>query len=120
MSRAEFEADCLREGYEVHEGEIQAHVRRQPHAHDHDTRLFILDGVLTLVLGEDRVTYRRGQSCLVPAGTVHAEHTDAEGARFVYGQRAAARTHPAADTSPLIAGPSPSQARAPGRRGLSS
>ena len=95
MTRAEFEAACLREGYAVGEGEIQAHVRRQPHAHDFDARLFVVDGSLTLVRGEDRVTYGPGEVCAVPAGTVHAEHTEADGARLVYGRRTAARAHPA-------------------------
>ena len=91
MTRAEFQAACLQEGYEVGESEIEAHVRRQPHAHDHDTRLFILKGALTLVRGDDRVTYGPGESCTVTAGTVHAEHTDADGVRLVYGRRAVAR-----------------------------
>jgi hypothetical protein len=85
MTRAEFEAACLREGYEVGEGEIQAHVRRQPHAHDFDARLFVVDGSLTLVRGEDRVTYGPGEVCAVPAvhrarGAVHGRMARAPGA----------------------------------------
>jgi hypothetical protein len=95
MTRAEFEAACLREGYEVGEGEIQAHVRRQPHAHDFDARLFVVDGSLPRVRGEDRVTYGPGEVCAVPAGTGPAEHTEADGARLVYGRRTVARAHPA-------------------------
>ena len=92
MTRTEFEADCRRDGYEVGEGEIQAHVRRPPHAHDFDARLFVVEGSLTLVRGQDRVTYGPGETCAVPAGTEHAEHTDADGARLVYGRRG--RAHP--------------------------
>jgi quercetin dioxygenase-like cupin family protein len=94
MTRAEFQAACLREGYEIGEGEIQPHVRRQPHAHEFDARLFVADGSLTLVRGEDRVTYGPGEVCVVPAGTVHAEHTEADGVRLVYGRRGAARGNP--------------------------
>ncbi len=90
MTRAEFEADLRREGYEIHEGEIQPHTHRQLHAHDHDTRLFVLDGHFTLALGQDRVTYGPGESWIVPAGTVHAEHTEADGVRYLYGIRPAA------------------------------
>jgi quercetin dioxygenase-like cupin family protein len=95
MTRAEFEAACLREGYEIGEGEIQAHVRREPHAHDFDARLFVLEGSLTLVRGQDRATYGPGEACVVPAGTQHAEHTEADGVRLVYGRRATTPTHKA-------------------------
>ena len=94
MTRAEFQAACLREGYAIGEGEIQPHVRRQPHAHDFDARLFVVDGALTLVRGEDRETYGPGEVCVVPAGTVHAEQTEADGARLVYGRRGAGHGNP--------------------------
>jgi len=89
MTRAEFEAACLRDGYEIGEGEIQAHVRREPHAHDFDARLFVREGSLILVRGHERTTYGPGEVCAVPAGTQHAEHTEADGVRLVYGRRAA-------------------------------
>lgn len=91
MTRAEFEAELVRDGYEAREGEIKPDVHREPHAHDFDARLFVLDGSLTLAFGTDRVTYRPGDSCTVPAGTMHAEHTDADGVRFVSGRRSASR-----------------------------
>ena len=88
MTRAEFEAELSREGYEAREGKIKPDVHREPHAHDFDARLFVLDGSLTLVFGTDHVTYGPGDSCMVPSGTVHAEHTDGRGVRFVSGRRA--------------------------------
>jgi len=48
----------------------------------------VLDGSLTLAFGTDHVTYGPGDSCMVPAGTVHAEHTDGRGVRLVSGRRA--------------------------------
>jgi quercetin dioxygenase-like cupin family protein len=88
MTRTEFEAEVRQEGYEVQEGEIKPHVHRELHAHDFDARLFVLDGTVTLDFGPDRVTYRPGDSCNVPAGTRHAEHTEADGVRYVFGRRA--------------------------------
>ena len=88
MTRAEFEAAVRQEGYEVQEGEIKPHVHRELHAHDFDARLFVLDGIVTLDFGHERVTYRPGDSCHVPAGTQHAEHTEADGVRYVFGRRA--------------------------------
>jgi mannose-6-phosphate isomerase-like protein (cupin superfamily) len=87
MTRAEFEADILREGYELHEGEIPPNVHRPAHAHGYDARVFVVDGSITLVFGKDRVTYGPGDSCSVPAGTMHEEHTETDGLRYVSGRR---------------------------------
>ena len=89
MTRAEFEADLLREDYEVREGQIEPNVHREAHAHGFDARVFVLSGSITLVFGKDRVTYGPGDSCSVPAGTMHEELTDADGVRYVSGRRSA-------------------------------
>ena len=91
MNRTEFEADLRREGYELREGQIDPNVHRDAHAHDFDARLFVLEGSVTLVFGSDHVTYGPGDSCNVPAGTMHEEHTEADGVRFLAGRRPAAR-----------------------------
>ena len=91
MNRTEFEADLRREGYELREGQIDPNVHRDAHAHDFDARLFVLEGSVTLVFGSDRVTYGPGDSCNVPAGTMHEEHTEADGVGFLAGRRPAAR-----------------------------
>lgn len=90
MNRSEFEADLRREGYEIREGGIKPNEHRPAHAHGFDARLFVLDGSATLVFGTDRVHYGPGDSCNVPAGTMHEEHTEADGVRFIAGRRAAA------------------------------
>jgi mannose-6-phosphate isomerase-like protein (cupin superfamily) len=90
MDRAEFEADLRREGYELREGVIEPNVHRGSHAHEFDARLFVLEGSITLVFGANRCTYRPGDSCDVPAGTMHEEHTEADGVRYLAGRRLAA------------------------------
>jgi mannose-6-phosphate isomerase-like protein (cupin superfamily) len=55
-----------REGYEVREGEIKPNEHREAHAHGFDARLFILNGSITLVFGQDRVAYGLGDACSVP------------------------------------------------------
>ena len=91
MDRAEFEADVRREGYELREGGIEPNVHRDAHAHEFDARLFVLEGSITLVIGADRCTYRAGDSCSFPAGTMHEEHTEADGVRYLAGRRPAAK-----------------------------
>jgi quercetin dioxygenase-like cupin family protein len=87
MDQAEFEAGLRQESCEVREGEIEPHRHREAHAHDFDARILVLHGSVTLVFGAERVTYRPGDSCNVPAGTMHEEHTEADGARYVAGRR---------------------------------
>ena len=91
MNRAEFEADVRREGYELSEAQIEPNVHRDAHAHEFDARLFVLDGLLTLVIGANRRTYRAGDTCSVPAGTMHAQDTEADGVRFLLGRRPAVK-----------------------------
>ena len=91
MTRAEFEAELRRDGYEVREGEIKPDVHREAHAHEFDARVFVLDGSITLVFGKDQVKYGPGDSCSVSAGTMHEEHTAADGVRYVSGRRAMSR-----------------------------
>ena len=95
MNRAEFEADLRREGYEVREGGIDPNIHRPAHAHDFDARVMVLEGSITLVFGDKRCVYAPGDSCSVPAGTMHEEHTEAEGVRYVSGSRSA-NTEPTA------------------------
>jgi quercetin dioxygenase-like cupin family protein len=91
MDRAEFETDLQREGYEILEGKIEPNLHRGSHAHEFDARLFVLEGSITLVVGADRCTYRPGDACNVPAGTMHEEHTESDGVRYLAGRRPAAK-----------------------------
>ena len=97
MDRAEFEADLRREGYELRDGEIEPNVHRESHAHEFDARLFVLEGSITLVFGTERCTYRAGDSCNVPAGTMHEEDTEADGVRYLAGRRPASQNVTAAE-----------------------
>ncbi len=51
MTRAEFEAELVREGYDIHEGEIQPNGHRPAHAHGFDARGVVEDGPVPLVFG---------------------------------------------------------------------
>jgi quercetin dioxygenase-like cupin family protein len=62
-------------------------VHREPHIHEWDARLFVLEGALTLVRGNGRETFGPGDSCSLAANTPHEEHTGADGVRYVAGSR---------------------------------
>ena len=85
MDRAEFESDLQREG------KIELNVHRGSRAHEFDARLFVLEGSITLVVRADRCAYRPGDTCHVPARTMHEEHTEADGVRYLAGRRPAAK-----------------------------
>jgi hypothetical protein len=63
MTREEFEADLRRDGYQVREGAMQPNVHQAAHAHDFDARMLVLEGLITLVCGNDCRHYGPGHSC---------------------------------------------------------
>ena len=87
LNREQFEAESRSEGYEIRDGEIKPDQHRPAHTHPFDAKLFVLDGSLTLVFGADHVQYQAGDTCSVPAGTMHEEHTEADGVRYVAARR---------------------------------
>ncbi len=91
MDRAAFEAELLREGYEVRESRIGPNEHRPPHTHDFDARLFVIEGALMLVRNGEASSFGPGEWCDVPAGTVHQEITDARGVHTLAGRRMAAQ-----------------------------
>lgn len=90
MTRSDIEAALLRDGYACSEGTIEPETHRELHTHDVDIKLHILAGTLTLQYPADRQSFGPGQVCVVPAGTVHAEHTGAEAVQYLAGKRAPA------------------------------
>jgi mannose-6-phosphate isomerase-like protein (cupin superfamily) len=87
MNRAEFEAELRREGYEVSDGAIKPNEHRAAHAHAFDIRLLVLDGSITLVVGNDRCSYGPNDTCHVPAGAMHEEHVGPNGVTYLIGRR---------------------------------
>lgn len=89
MDRDTFEAALQSDGYTCREGSIEPHAHRPAHTHEYDVQLLVLDGAITLVFGSERHSYGPGDLCTVPAGTVHEEHTGADGVRYLIGRRLA-------------------------------
>lgn len=88
MDRMSFEARLRVQGYgEIAEREMAANVINQGHAHDFDAQLLILDGEMTIVRDGVAQTFRRGDTCAVPAGTAHEERVGPEGVRYIAGRR---------------------------------
>ena len=80
-----FESDLRREGYDIRFGGRPPRYTADPHAHDFDVRLMVLGGEITLTIGGRPTTYRAGDDCEVPAGTIHAETVGPEGVSTLSG-----------------------------------
>jgi quercetin dioxygenase-like cupin family protein len=92
MDRATFEAELKRDGWRIVEGGVGPEEHRPAHCHDFDARFLVIEGAFTLVVDGQRSTYRAGDTCIVPAGTFHEEHTEQDGARIIAGTRQARTT----------------------------
>jgi mannose-6-phosphate isomerase-like protein (cupin superfamily) len=57
------------------------------HTHTEETAHIILDGEMTLTMGSQTRTYRAGERCDVPAGTVHCAQMGPKGCRYLIGER---------------------------------
>jgi quercetin dioxygenase-like cupin family protein len=87
MNQSEFEADLRREGYQVFYGGLQAGAVNPDHSHDWDARVMAIGGEITLTRGRKAETFRAGDSCVVAAGEVHAEHVGPQGVAYIAGRR---------------------------------
>lgn len=91
MDRAEFESSMRRDGYEIVTRDWASGTSSPDHTHAFDARLFITSGRLILTIGGEARSYGVGETCAVPAGTVHAEACGPDGVSLL-----AARRMPAA------------------------
>lgn len=84
----EFEEQLLRDGYlDVKHRLLECGEDTQPHNHDFDTRLLVLEGEMTVVCGGTERCYRAGEILEIPAGAEHCERYGAGRLRFVAGLR---------------------------------
>jgi quercetin dioxygenase-like cupin family protein len=76
------------------EGFVHAFVRSEvpervypEHTHAGSTVSVILDGELTVTMNGRTQTFRAGDRCDVPAGTVHSARAGPRGCRYIVGER---------------------------------
>ena len=91
MNKAGFESRLRKLGYEnIGQREMAANTINADHAHDFDAQVLVVDGEITIVRDGKAHTFRKGDTCEVPAGTVHAEQVGPQGVRYIAGRRRAA------------------------------
>jgi quercetin dioxygenase-like cupin family protein len=90
MDRLAFEAALRRDGYQVVNSGLKPDTDNPDHAHDFDVRVMVLGGAITITRDGTPQTFRAGDTCEFPAGTIHAEHVGPEGVAYLVGRRAPA------------------------------
>jgi quercetin dioxygenase-like cupin family protein len=91
MDRPAFEAELLRNGYEVVSIAMSPNQLKDEHAHDFDARVLVVAGAMTVARNGESSTYQPGETFHMPAGCRHSELAGPDGASYVAG-----RLHPAA------------------------
>jgi quercetin dioxygenase-like cupin family protein len=81
--RQQLEAD----GFDVFRWRDDAAAEYQPHAHDHDESLWVIQGEITFGIGGERHTLGPGDRLMLPSGTVHTALTGTAGCLYFIGQR---------------------------------
>jgi quercetin dioxygenase-like cupin family protein len=76
------------EGFEVFRWRDDAGADYQPHTHDHDESLWVIQGEITFSVGDECYTLRAGDRLMLPKGMVHTAYTGVEGCLYFIGQKA--------------------------------
>ncbi len=82
-----FKADMIREGYAARYSSLPPDHVAPDHTHEFDERVMVLGGEITITRDGKPETFRAGDSCMVPSGSVHAEHVGPEGVAYLAGRR---------------------------------
>jgi len=77
------------EGFDVFRWRDEAGTDYQPHSHDHDESLWVIDGEMSFGAGGRDFRLRAGDRLMLPKGTVHTAHAGATGVTYLIGERLA-------------------------------
>jgi len=87
MDEAKLARNLEQEGFrQTYVWEDNPNASYPDHTHPTETAHLILSGEMTLTMEGDSHTYRAGERCDVPAGTVHSAHMGPSGCRYLVGE----------------------------------
>jgi len=88
MTERELEQQLHNEGFEhTYVWKDAPHANYPAHTHGALTAHIVLDGEMTLTIAGKSKTYRTGERCDVPAGTVHSARVGPQGCRYLIGEK---------------------------------
>jgi len=76
------------EGFDVFRWRDEAGTDYQPHSHDHDESLWVIEGEMTFGAAGREFHLRPGDRLMLPKGTIHTAHAGAAGVTYLIGERA--------------------------------
>ena len=74
------------EGFDVFRWRDEAGVDYQPHSHDHDESLWVVDGEIVFGAGGREFRLKRGDRLMLPKGTVHTARAGGIGVTYLIGE----------------------------------
>lgn len=74
------------EGFDVFRWRDEAGAAYQPHSHDHDESLWVVDGALVFGSGGREFRLKPGDRLLLPKGTVHTARAGGTGVTYLIGE----------------------------------
>jgi len=74
------------EGFDVFRWRDEAGADYQPHSHDHDESLWVLDGEIVFGASGREYRLKRGDRLMLPKGTVHTARAGRVGATYLIGE----------------------------------
>ena len=86
LTRAAFESDLRREGFEVVHGGQKPCFAEELHAHDFDVRIMVLSGETTVTRDNKAETFQAGDHCEILAGCQHTTQVGPEGVAYIVGK----------------------------------
>jgi quercetin dioxygenase-like cupin family protein len=75
------------DGFEVFRWRDDAGADYQPHAHDHDESLWVIQGEITFGIDGRSYALGPGDRLMLPRGTVHTAYTGADPCLYLIGQK---------------------------------
>jgi quercetin dioxygenase-like cupin family protein len=88
MDAKALEKQLREEGYSrTYVWQDRPHAFYPEHTHATETAHIILEGEMTLAMDGQTHTFRAGERCDVPAGTVHAARMGPAGCRYLIGEK---------------------------------
>ncbi len=77
----------LQEGFDVCRWRDEAGADYQPHSHDHDESLWIVEGEMVFSAAGREMRLRAGDRLMLPKGTVHTARAGAAGVTYLIGEK---------------------------------
>lgn len=87
MERLEFESAARTDGFSIVYSSLKPLTTAPNHCHDFDARLYVLAGEITITRDNAPTTFRAGDCCEVPCGTMHTEQVGPDGVAIVSARR---------------------------------